>query len=619
MRHRKISLLNSVISQEKGLREGIHQHSSNQVTPELIDRLGLEAELEGHEGCVNCIDWDYTGQYIVTGSDDRTLLVWNPHTKMKIAHLRTQHVNNIFSVKFMPESGNRMIAAGAGDSKISLIDAERNETVIVCSCHLSRVKKLAVSNAHPTILWSGAEDGTVRQMDLREPHVCSETTSQILVNLLIHCGSMSEIKTIASNPVRSELLAVGAGDPYARLYDRRMINPYTCQALDRARIGRPLINRESSENKDLLPDGCVNYFIPGHVSCRLPEYRKQNRSITTTHVAFDSRGQKLLVNLGSEQIYLYDIFDRVPPVYLSVDKLQAPRASQSGIKSKGIPPAVKVMKEQANTAFEKGKYNLAVDLYNLAISKCPNSALLLSNKAAALMKRKWMGDVYDALRACLSAIELDPDYMKAYYRLARCLLDLKRPKEAEKVVIIFEEKFPDEVEQGWFKLLKTDLKAVLESLTAIENNGRAQSGSGYVEMSIEGNHYEIMARLNTDRNLSPAEVSWRKSAHDYERRFCGHCNTTTDIKEANFFGGEGQYVIAGSDDGSFFVWDHETTNIVKILRGDESIVNCLQPHPTTCLLATSGIDSVVRLWSPRPEVRLEDSSLSFFDVFFDEF
>ena len=86
-----------------------------------------------------------------------------------------------------------------------------------------------------------------------------------------------------------------------------------------------------------------------------------------------------------------------------------------------------------------------------------------------------MGDVYDALRACLSAIELDPDYMKAYYRLARCLLDLKRPKEAEKVVIIFEEKFPDEVEQGWFKLLKTDLKTVLESLTAIENNGKART------------------------------------------------------------------------------------------------------------------------------------------------
>lgn len=66
----------------------------------------------------------------------------------------------------------------------------------------------------------------------------------------------------------------------------------------------------------------------------------------------------------------------------------------------------------------------------------------------------------------------------------------------------------------------------------------------------------------------------------------------------------GQYIVAGSDDGAFFIWDRQTTNIVKILKGDDSIVNCLQPHPTTCLLATSGIDQVIRLWSPRPEVSL---------------
>lgn len=33
-----------------------------------------------------------------------------------------------------------------------------------------------------------------------------------------------------------------------------------------------------------------------------------------------------------------------------------------------------------------------------------------------------------------------------------------------------------------------------------------------------------------------------------------------------------------------------------------SIVNCLQPHPSTCLIASSGIDVSVKLWSPRPEV-----------------
>jgi hypothetical protein len=42
-----------------------------------------------------------------------------------------------------------------------------------------------------------------------------------------------------------------------------------------------------------------------------------------------------------------------------------------------------------------------------------------------------------------------------------------------------------------------------------------------------------------------------------------------------------------------------------VLQGDESIVNCLQPHPSYCFLATSGIDPVVRLWNPRPEVRVQ--------------
>ncbi len=59
--------------------------------------------------------------------------------------------------------------------------------------------------------------------------------------------------------------------------------------------------------------------------------------------------------------------------------------------------------------------------------------------------------------------------------------------------------------------------------------------------------------------------------------------------------------MAGSDDGKFFIWDRKTTNIVKVLQGDDSIVNCLQPHPTSCLLATSGIEPVVKIWAPLPE------------------
>uniref|UniRef100_F6RCG7 Anaphase-promoting complex subunit 4 WD40 domain-containing protein n=1 Tax=Ciona intestinalis TaxID=7719 RepID=F6RCG7_CIOIN len=108
---------------------------------------------------------------------------------------------------------------------------------------------------------------------------------------------------------------------------------------------------------------------------------------------------------------------------------------------------------------------------------------------------------------------------------------------------------------------------------------------------------ETLTQINK-QDQSSEIPSGRSLAFDYTKRYCGHCNTTTDIKEANFFGNNGQYIVAGSDDGSFFVWERATTNLVRVMRADDSIVNCLQPHPNTCMLATSGIDPIVRLWSP---------------------
>lgn len=66
---------------------------------------------------------------------------------------------------------------------------------------------------------------------------------------------------------------------------------------------------------------------------------------------------------------------------------------------------------------------------------------------------------------------------------------------------------------------------------------------------------------------------------------------------------QSQFIVAGSDDGLFFIWDKSTENNLLILRGDSSIVNCLQPHPSEFMLATSGIDNEVKLWTPLPDVK----------------
>ena len=54
----------------------------------------------------------------------------------------------------------------------------------------------------------------------------------------------------------------------------------------------------------------------------------------------------------------------------------------------------------------------------------------------------------------------------------------------------------------------------------------------------EKGNFKSDTDLLSSRRSQPSEEErmWRGEASDYEARFCGHCNTTTDIKEANFFG-----------------------------------------------------------------------------------
>lgn len=68
-----------------------------------------------------------------------------------------------------------------------------------------------------------------RQFDIREQHSCRGDSNVLLVDLQRYIGPHAEAKCIAINPRRPAMLAVGANDMYARLYDRRMI---TLQKVD---------------------------------------------------------------------------------------------------------------------------------------------------------------------------------------------------------------------------------------------------------------------------------------------------------------------------------------------------------------------------------------------------
>ncbi|EMD40731.1 hypothetical protein CERSUDRAFT_111309 [Gelatoporia subvermispora B] len=86
-------------------------------------------------------------------------------------------------------------------------------------------------------------------------------------------------------------------------------------------------------------------------------------------------------------------------------------------------------------------------------------------------------------------------------------------------------------------------------------------------------------------------------------RFAGAANVET-VKDVNFLGPQDEFIVSGSDDGNWFMWQKSTGHLHDILEGDGSVVNVIEGHPHLPLVAVSGIDTTVKLFAPtRQDIR----------------
>jgi len=91
----------------------------------LVKSLNLYGRLDGHEGCVNAVEFNSSGDLLVSGSDDRQVMLWNWASKARLLAYPSGHTDNIFQTKIMPFSGDCRIITSAGDGQV-------NKSVKVC-------------------------------------------------------------------------------------------------------------------------------------------------------------------------------------------------------------------------------------------------------------------------------------------------------------------------------------------------------------------------------------------------------------------------------------------------------------------------------------------------------
>ncbi|XP_038145578.1 DDB1- and CUL4-associated factor 6 isoform X2 [Cyprinodon tularosa] len=246
---------------------------------EFVQRLKLEATLNVHDGCVNTISWNDTGEYILSGSDDTFLFITNPYNKKIKKSIRSGHRANIFSAKFMPHTNNQEIISCSGDGIIFYTHTEKSaEYNRQCqfTCHYGTAYEIMTVPNDPYTFLSCGEDGTVRWFDLRTKTSC--TKEDCKDDILINCRRAAT--SISISPLVPYYLAVGCSDSSVRIYDRRMLGTRaTGNYMGRGTTGM-----------------CVR-FVPSHLS---------NKSCRVTSLCYSEDGQEVLVSYSSDYIYLFN-------------------------------------------------------------------------------------------------------------------------------------------------------------------------------------------------------------------------------------------------------------------------------------------------------------------------
>ncbi|KIL70024.1 hypothetical protein M378DRAFT_156082 [Amanita muscaria Koide BX008] len=293
------------------INEKFRRLNHSQALQKPLDRvnvLGTEDGSYGHTGCVNALSWAENGQLLLSGGDDLTIRLWRmdqsnvaqeyPFVCRAVIH--TGHRANIFNIAQLPYTGN--IVSVAADRQVRITDAEtvlsasafekdhnlHSGSIRVLRCHRGRVKRLATEES-PDVFLTVAEDGTVRQHDLRTHHICDEDSCPAPLVKLNH-----ELSTISMSPLTPYQFIVAGDSPYGYLFDRRHVGRFFLEewgAVPRA-------------GDDLTT--CVRRFG------RPPKLRnRRNRMrdhITGVRVS-PRNGHEVLLTYSGDGVYLYSTND----------------------------------------------------------------------------------------------------------------------------------------------------------------------------------------------------------------------------------------------------------------------------------------------------------------------
>lgn len=182
------------------------RHAPVTPKPDFHPHWKLYRVISGHLGWVRCLDFEPGNQWFATGSNDRTIKIWDSAS----AQLKLTLTGHISTVRGVAVSDRHPYLFSCGEDRtVKCWDLETNKVIRDYHGHLLSVYDLSI---HPTldVLVTASRDSTARVWDMR-------TRAQVHV-LTGHSDACLSVQTQGANPQ----VITGSMDSTVKLWDLGM-------------------------------------------------------------------------------------------------------------------------------------------------------------------------------------------------------------------------------------------------------------------------------------------------------------------------------------------------------------------------------------------------------------
>jgi WD40 repeat protein len=528
-----------------------NQHEyDKEVTNALQELLNQKSEhnrLEGHDNSVRSVSFSPDGKTLASGSQDKTIKLWNLETGKEIRTLKG-HNDYVNSISFSPDG--KTLASGSGDKTIKLWNLETGKEIRTLKGHNDYVYSVSFSPDGKTL----ASGGYDKKIKLWNPNTGTEIRTLK--------GHDNYVRSVSFSP-DGKTLASGSYDKTIKLW-----NPETGKEIRTLKGHNDYVYSVSfSPDSKTLASGSEDKTIKLwnlETGKEIRTLKGHDNSVNS--ISFSPDSKTLVSGSGDKTIKLWNL--------KTGTEISTLKGHDNAVRSVSFSPLSPSLSKGGGGILVSGSGDKTIKLWNLEAGKEIRTLEGHDNSVYSVSFRP------DG--KTLASGSSDKTIKLWNLKTGREIRTLKgHNKTVWSVSFSPDGKIlASGSEDNTIKLWNPNTRTEIRTLKGHDNYVRS------VSFSPDG---KILASGSYDKTIK----LWNPETGKEIRTLKGHNGPVWRVS----FSPDGKILASGSVDNTIKLWNPNTGTEIRTLKGHNDTVWIISFSPDGKKLVSSSADNTIKLWN----------------------